>query len=41
MMERVLEFNRLELKRRLHNEEEEYNLVLQLKELIQNAFRGR
>ncbi|XP_018571346.1 probable glutamate--tRNA ligase, mitochondrial isoform X2 [Anoplophora glabripennis] len=41
MMERLLEFNRHELKRRLHSVEEEHNLILQVKELVQNAFCGR
>lgn len=41
MTERLSEFNRLALKRSLQKVDEEQKLVLEVKELIQNAFHGR
>ncbi|XP_063914015.1 nondiscriminating glutamyl-tRNA synthetase EARS2, mitochondrial [Zophobas morio] len=40
MPERLLEFNRLELKRKLENEEEEDDLVENVREMVRNHFPG-
>ncbi|KAJ8920758.1 hypothetical protein NQ315_004898, partial [Exocentrus adspersus] len=41
MPERLLEFNRLEIKRKLQNTFDEQQLVLQVKELVQRTFQDR